>query len=100
MNIIYDGKRRKAAGASAVRYDGLSGGGPAMTEPTFGRIAQRIAERAREHGVVLHEDPALVETLVRLEIGATIPRELYAVIAEVLAFIYAVDAAAAPGPAA
>ncbi len=85
MNIIYDGKRRKAAGASAVRYDGLAGGGPAMTKPAVGRIAQRISERARE------------QALARLEIGTTIPRDLYAVIAEVLAFIYAADAA---GPAA
>ncbi|MEA2689992.1 MAG: hypothetical protein QOD51_2599, partial [Candidatus Eremiobacteraeota bacterium] len=33
--------------------------------------------------------------LAKLEVGRTLPRELYAVVAEVLAFVYAVDAEAA-----
>ena len=50
---------------------------------------------AREHGVPLHQDPGLVEALAKLDIGTVIPRELYAVVAEVLAFVYSVDAEAA-----
>ena len=50
---------------------------------------------ARANNVPLHQDPGLVEALARLEIGSVIPRELYAVVAEVLAFVYAVDADAA-----
>jgi type III secretion system FlhB-like substrate exporter len=33
----------------------------------------------------------LVEALARLEVGTVIPRELSTVVAEVLAFVYAVD---------
>jgi len=36
-----------------------------------------------------------VEALAKLEVGRTLPRELYAVVAEVLAFVYAVDGEAA-----
>ena len=37
----------------------------------------------------------MVEALSKLDIGTVIPRELYAVVAEVLAFVYSVDAEAA-----
>jgi flagellar biosynthesis protein len=45
--------------------------------------------------VPLHQDPGLVEALSRLDIGTVIPRELYAVVAEVLALVYSVDSEAA-----
>jgi flagellar biosynthesis protein len=47
---------------------------------------------AKEHGVPLYEDAGLVEALARLDISEQIPRELYAVVAEVLAYVYRVDA--------
>ena len=50
---------------------------------------------AREHDVPLHQDAGLVEALAKLEVGQCLPRVLYAVVAEVLAFVYAVDAEAA-----
>jgi flagellar biosynthesis protein len=50
---------------------------------------------ARANNVPLHQDAGLVEALGKLDIGTVIPRELYAVVAEVLAFVYAVDAEAA-----
>ncbi len=59
-----------------------SGGGPS---------AEGIAALARDHGIPMYEDPGLVETLARLDAATLIPRELYAVVAEVLAFVYAVD---------
>ncbi len=58
-------------------------------------IAEEIVNAAREHGIPLHQDPGLVEALSKLDIGTMIPRELYAVVAEVLAFVYSVDTEAA-----
>jgi flagellar biosynthesis protein len=57
-----------------------------------GLRAEEIVRIAREHNVPLHQDAGLVEALAKLEVGETIPRELYAVVAEVLAFVYAIDA--------
>lgn len=59
--------------------------------------ADEIARVAREHGVSLYEDADLVEALARLDCSRAIPRELYAVAAEVLAFVYEADARAKAG---
>jgi flagellar biosynthesis protein len=97
-NSAYYNARRNAPerpAAAALHYD------PAGTEPPeiiatgYGLVAEQIVAVAREHGVPLHQDAGLVEALAKLDIGTVIPRELYAVVAEVLAFVYAVDAEAA-----
>jgi flagellar biosynthesis protein len=83
-------KERKAA--AALHYD------PAGTEPPEvlatgrGLTADEIVRVAKEHGIPLYEDAGLVEALSRLDCSAVIPRELYAVVAEVLAYVYRVDA--------
>ncbi len=43
---------------------------------------------AREHGVPIHEDKALVEILSTLDMYEETPPELYRAVAEVLTFIY------------
>jgi flagellar biosynthesis protein len=60
-----------------------------------GLIAEEIVRIAKEHNVPLHEDAQLVEALSRLQLNESIPRELYAVVAEVLAYVFRVDAQAA-----
>jgi flagellar biosynthesis protein len=57
-----------------------------------GLAADEIVRLAKEHGIPLYEDAGLVEALSRLDCSAAIPRELYAVVAEVLAYVYRVDA--------
>jgi flagellar biosynthesis protein len=70
--------------AVALHYDGS--GAPRLVAKGGGEVAERILEVAREHGVPLHEDPALARALARLELGEEIPRALYQAVAEVLAF--------------
>lgn len=59
--------------------------------------AAEIDRAAREYGVPLHEEPGLVEALARLDCSRAIPRELYALAAEVLAFVHEADARAKAG---
>jgi len=80
--------------AAALHYDPLGSEPPELVAMGRGIIADQIVEIARKHGVQVHEDAGLVEALARLDVGTAIPRELYAVVAEVLAFVYAVDAEA------
>lgn len=56
-----------------------------------GRIAEKIIETARQAGVVIAEDPALVEVLGQMPVGDEIPVELYQAVAEVLAFVYSLE---------
>lgn len=77
--------------AIALGYDRLEDNAPKVLAKGSGHVAGRIVELAKEKGVKLYEDAALVEALSAVDLGEEIPEELYRVVAEVLAFIYALD---------
>ncbi|NLP34707.1 MAG: flagellar biosynthesis protein FlhB [Clostridiales bacterium] len=56
-----------------------------------GYMAERIIERANEQNIPLHQDDALASTLSKLELGSSIPPELYDVVAEILVFVSDMD---------
>ncbi|MFA7438836.1 EscU/YscU/HrcU family type III secretion system export apparatus switch protein [Castellaniella sp.] len=81
--------------AVALRYD------PADTAPQvvakgYGTIAERIVARAREHGLYVHRSPELVSLLMQVDLDAHIPPELYRAVAELLAWLYALEHPGAP----
>ena len=71
-----------------------SDGAPRVVASGYGLVAEKIIAVAREHGVKIHEDPDLVQILAELDLGSVIPPEIYQVVAEVLAYVYRVNAAA------
>ena len=72
-------------------YDPQKGAAPKVVASGANLIAEKIIATAAAAGVHIKEDPDLVELLAKIPIGAEIPAELYQTIAEVLAFIYAVN---------
>lgn len=86
--------------AVALQYERSKHGAPVVAASGRGRVAERILEIARQHGVAIREDPDLVELLAGLDLGETIPAELYPIIAEVFAFVYRLNARqlTAPSP--
>ena len=62
---------------------------PGTTAPTY--VADKIIKTAQENEVPLYEDGELSDTLMRLEIGDTIPPELYKVVADILVFVDNMD---------
>jgi flagellar biosynthesis protein len=50
-------------------------------------MAERIQKVAEEAGVRVVADAVLAESLVTLDVGELIPEELYAAVAELLAFV-------------
>jgi flagellar biosynthesis protein len=93
----YFSNRRNAPdrqAAAALHYDPLGDAPPEVVATGRGMAAEEIVRLAREFDIPIHQDAFLVEALARLDLGSVIPRELYAVVAEVLAFVYAVDAEA------
>jgi flagellar biosynthesis protein len=56
-----------------------------------GIIAQAIIERAKEHGIFVHESQELVSLLMQVELDEHIPPELYLAVAELLAWIYRLE---------
>jgi flagellar biosynthetic protein FlhB len=74
--------------AVALKYD-AEAGPPMVVAKGAGVIADRIRERAAEHGVPMVVDVPLTRTIFRAcEIGDAIPTELYDAVARVLAFIF------------
>ncbi|MBV8332247.1 MAG: EscU/YscU/HrcU family type III secretion system export apparatus switch protein [Candidatus Eremiobacteraeota bacterium] len=85
-------KREKRPAAAALTYDPIKPEPPQILAVGRGRTAEEIVRIAKENGVPLHEDPGLVEALAMLDVSDYIPRELYAVVAEILSYVFRVDA--------
>lgn len=75
--------------AVAIKYDKTSGKAPLVLAKGVDNMAQKIKEVAREHNVEIVENKPLARSLyATVEIGEEISPELYAAVAEVLAFVY------------
>jgi flagellar biosynthesis protein len=64
---------------------------PKVVASGRGLIAQAIIERAREHGVFVHESEELVAMLMQVELDQHIPPALYLAVAELLAWLYRLE---------
>ncbi len=82
----------KARKAVALLYDKSRGTAPKVVASGANLTAERIIATALEAGVHIKEDPDLVELLAKIPVGEEIPAELYQTIAELLAFVYSVNA--------
>ena len=78
--------------AVALQYDVCMDRAPRVTAKGHGLIAEKIIALARERGIPIHEDADLVQALVQLDLQQEIPPALYQVVAEILAFVYRLNA--------
>ncbi|KMT66352.1 EscU/YscU/HrcU family type III secretion system export apparatus switch protein [Catenovulum maritimum] len=72
--------------AIALTYDAPRA--PKVIAKGFDDLADEIINLAQEHGVLLHQDTELANFLAELDIGEEIPREVYIIIAELIAWSY------------
>lgn len=56
-----------------------------------GYMAQKIIDVATEHNLPIYKDERLSSQLQNLEVGESIPPELYNIVAEILVFIAGID---------
>ena len=82
-------KDRKAV---ALKYERGRDAAPKITAKGRGAVADKILALAREHGITIEKDTTLMEALYRLDLNEQIPEELYQIVAEILAFIYRMNA--------
>lgn len=64
---------------------------PTVIATGKGELAERIIDKAEESDVPVYEDEKLAKTLSKLELGDSIPPELYGVVAEILVFVDRMD---------
>lgn len=79
--------RKKAA---ALKYD-RSYEAPVVTAAGMGIIADKIVKKADENNVPVVYNKELAELLQNVDIGESIPPELYEIVAEVIAYVMDVD---------
>ena len=84
-------KGKKIPQAVALRYTPQADRAPKVTAKGSRQVAEKIIALAREHGVPIQEDPALVQVLSQLDFYEEIPPSVYGVVAEILAFIYSLN---------
>lgn len=72
--------------AIALKYDGSHA--PTLTAKGDEELAEAILKIARDYEVPIYENAELVKLLARMELGESIPEELYRTIAEIIAFAW------------
>ena len=83
-------KRNVHPAAVALAY-GPDTPAPRVVAKGRGLIAQAIIEKARQHGVYVHESQELVAMLMQLDLDQHIPPQLYVAVAELLAWVYRLE---------
>ncbi len=84
-------KKTRQKAAVALKYRPERDRAPRMTAKGKGLVAEKIMALARERGVPIHDDPALVEILSTLDLNQEIPPHVYKAVAEILAFVYSLN---------
>ena len=67
-------------------------GAPFVAAVGQGHVADEIVALAERYGIPVEHDPALATLLASLRVGQALPPEMYQVIAELLVFLYDLDA--------
>ncbi|MFB5282832.1 MULTISPECIES: EscU/YscU/HrcU family type III secretion system export apparatus switch protein [Peribacillus] len=95
MNSMYFNQknRKKFSGptAAVIRYDEGQDALPTVVAHGSGQVAQKIMELAKQNNIQMQEDESLVGTLLNIDLGESIPPQLYAAIAEILILLEELD---------
>ena len=93
MNLPAPARRRTAIALGGGLSSAVAGAGaPFVAASGQGHLADEIVALAERHGVPVEQDPALAALLSSLRVGQALPPEMYQVIAELLVFLYDLDA--------
>lgn len=79
------------ASAVAIAYD-TSDAAPRVVAKGYGTVAENIMRAAQDHGLYVHESPELVALLMQVDLDKHIPAELYQAVAQLLAWLYKLEA--------
>ena len=83
-----DDDKKNDKKAVALTYDKGKSPAPHLSAKGRGFLAEKIIAVAKEHNIPIHQDIDLVNILETVELEQEIPMEVYAVVAEIFAYIY------------
>jgi flagellar biosynthesis protein len=76
--------------AIALRYE-TDEAAPRVVAKGYGTMAENIIRCAQDNGLYVHQSPELVGLLMQVDLDRHIPPALYQAIAELLAWVYALE---------
>ncbi|KVT73513.1 transporter [Burkholderia ubonensis] len=80
--------------AAALVYDAKGGdAAPRVIAKGYGAVAEMIVARARDAGLYVHTAPEMVSLLMQVDLDDRIPPQLYQAVADLLAWLYALERA-------
>ena len=77
------GNKYNGNSAAALRYNPDKDYSPVVVASGHGKVADRIIEMADENGIPVYRDDSTAALLTMLDIGKSIPKELYEVVAAI-----------------
>lgn len=83
-----DAPDEKLSKAVALKYEKGKHKAPHLAAKGRGKLAEKIIAIAGEHNIPIKEDADLVDILETVELESEIPLEVYAVVAEIFAYLY------------
>lgn len=85
--------RRAANGPSVavIKYDEEQGKSPTVVAHGTGQVAEKIIELAKKNNVYLQEDSSLLQNLLDIDLGDSVPPQLYGVIAEIFILLEEIE---------
>ncbi len=72
----------------AIEYSGEI---PRIIAIARGKLLKKMVEIAEQYNITVYKDQNLAEILSQLEIGSTIPEDLFKAMAEILAYCYKIN---------
>jgi flagellar biosynthesis protein len=92
--MMHPSDTQKIRHAAALGYNDTKDQAPRVVARGKGEVAEQIIRHAVESGVPVMESEALVKALVKIDMDTLVPPQLYLAVAEVLAWVYRLDAEA------
>ena len=89
--------QEKRTVAAALKFDPETGETPTVVANGYGHVAERILDLAFAAGIKVRRDADLAEILAAVDLDAEIPPEAFAAVAEILSYIYELNASAQQG---
>ena len=86
--------QEKRTVAAALKFDPETGETPTVVANGYGLVAERILDLAFAAGIKVRRDADLAEILAAVDLDAEIPPEAFAAVAEILSYIYELNASA------
>lgn len=90
--------RSKQSKAVALRYRTDDSSAPVVIASGYGPIAEKIVDVAEQKGIPVFRDDSAASMLCMLDVGRSIPPELYEVVAAIYCRILAISKEIKQGP--